>query len=182
MTSERDRAESIREYAESNVKASRFLGEAGCRAILVGRFEKAFSVLPDEVADLFLSGKRRLTVIMEPDPGLPSGMRTQADGPREDRRHTIIVFREHLEWPEDLFLGALLRELGHVVGNRPPESEWPEARSERTRFKELLENRADAVVWKWGLRHYNMRFLAATYPPHRLDDIIAAIERNLVEH
>ncbi len=146
-----------------------------------GRFEKAFLLLPEEQRDLFLSGARSLSVQIMPDPGLPLGMKTQTAGRRADRHYTIVIYHEHLGLPEDLFIGSFLRELGHVVAERPPESEWPESRGDRSRFKERLENRADAMVWRWGLRHYSVRHLSATYPSHRVDLIIEAIEKTLLE-
>lgn len=148
---------------------------------LAGRFEKAFLLLPDETLELFLSGARSLSVDIMPDPGLPLGMRTRAAGTRSDRHYTITIYHEYLGLPEDLFLGSFLRELGHVVAELPPEREWPETRGDRARFKERLENRADAMVWRWGLRHYSIRHLTATYPSHRVDLIIEAIGQALLE-
>jgi hypothetical protein len=145
------------------------------------RCEKAFRLLPDETLNLFLSGSRELSVEIMPDPGLPLGMKTQTVGSRQDRRYTIVIYHEHLSLPEDLFIGSFLRELGHVVAERPPESEWPESRGDRSRFKEQLENRADAMVWQWGLRHYSVRYLSATFPSHRVDLIIEAIGKTLTE-
>ncbi|MBI5568673.1 MAG: hypothetical protein HY914_01875 [Desulfomonile tiedjei] len=145
------------------------------------RFEKALSLLPDETLELFLSGARSLTIHVQADPELPLGMRTESRGSAAKSEYTIIVYQEHLGWPEDLFMGAFLRELGHVVAERPPEPEWPTQRGERARFKELLENRADAMVWRWGLRHYSIRHITATYPSHRVDQILAAIEQVLLD-
>jgi hypothetical protein len=151
------------------------------RTVLLERFEKAFSVLPPEIAELFLSEDRTLSVVVLPDTKLPLGMRTKSEGPPEARTYTIMVFREHAEWSENHFLGAFLRELGHVAAERPPESEWPEARGDRSRFKEKLECRADAMVWRWGLRHYSMIHLTATYPAHWVDRIVAEIDKMLLK-
>jgi hypothetical protein len=145
------------------------------------RFDQALSLLPDETLDLFLSGKRLLTVEIVPDPGLPLGMRTQSRDTGSGRAYTIVVYHEHLSWPEDLFIGTFLRELGHVVAERPPEDQWPAERGARSRFKERLENLADAMVWRWGLRHYSMRQLYATYPSHRVEQIVGEIEK-IVAH
>ena len=116
-----------------------------------------------------------------PDPGLPLGMKTRTTGSASDRRYTIVVYHEHLSLAEDLFIGSFLRELGHVVAQLPPESEWPENRGDRARFKEHAENRADAMVWRWGLRHYSVRHLFATYPSHRAELILEAIGKTLLE-
>ena len=145
------------------------------KKIVANRYEKALSLLPEEAVALFLLHKRELRVIVMPDPRLPVGMSTRTDGPPSGRRYTIFLYEEHTRWPEDHFLGALLRELGHVVAKRPPEAEWPEARGERARFKEMLECRADAMVWRWGLKHYNMSYLVATFPQHWVERIVKQI-------
>jgi hypothetical protein len=116
-----------------------------------------------------------------PDVQFPVGMSTKTDGPAHKRKYTIFLYSEHTHWPEDHFIGALLHELGHVVAQRPPESEWPVSRAERARFKEMLESRADAMVWRWGLRHYNICYLCATYPEHWVHRIINNITKVLLE-
>lgn len=141
--------------------------------------EKAFAFLPEHAADLFLFGRRDLTVLLAADPGLPLGMKTTSEGPPDARRYVIMIFEELQEFPEDLFIGSFLRQLAQVVGEIPPEEEWPERRSERARMRERVENRADALVWHWGLKDQNLRFLQATYPPHIVADIIPAIEEAL---
>jgi len=145
------------------------------------RIEKAFSLMPRDVLELFLSGERALQITVGPDTGFPLGMRTKTQGPPDDRKYAISMQEEEVAWPEERFLGSFLRELGHVVAQRPPESEWPEARGDRSRFRERLEAIADAMVWRWGLRHYNMSHLAATYPAHRLEMIITQIGEILEE-
>jgi len=150
--------------------------------------EKAFSLLPDPTAELFISGRRDLTVLLAPDPGLPLGMKSTSDGPSDARHYTITIFEELQELPEDLFVASFLRQLALVAEEIPPEEDWPAQRSQRSRLRELLEARADALVWDWGLKDQNLRFLAATYPPHIVEDIIASIEsirsgeRPTVEH
>jgi hypothetical protein len=149
--------------------------EPEVKKIVAARYEKALTLLPDEVLDLFVSGKRKVRVIVMPDPKLPMGMLTRSEGTPRERKYTIFLYEEHGTWPADRFLGALLRELGHVVANRPPENEWPEARGDRARFKEMLECRADAMVWRWGLRHYSMSYLVATFPQHWVERIVKEI-------
>jgi len=151
------------------------------RAITALRIKKAFSLLPKKVLGLFLSHNRRLTIEVVEDTPIPLGMRTAAEGPAGARGYTISLHDEELARPEEFFIGSFLRELGHVVAERPPEDEWPKPRAERARFKERLESRADAMVWRWGLRHYGMIHLSATYPQHRLDAIVADIARVLLE-
>jgi hypothetical protein len=131
--------------------------------------------------NLFLSESRHLTVTVMADTALPLGMATRPEGSPGKRRYTIVSYLEHAAWPEDRFIGAFLRELGHVVGQRPREDEWPVARGDRARFKEKLEHRADALVWRWGLRHYSMSYLVATFPEHWVERIVVEIERTLLE-
>ncbi len=149
--------------------------------IALQRFEKAFLLLPEEVLDLFLTGARVLSVRIAPDAGLPVGMATRSNGPADARTYSIVVREEHLSWSEDLLIGAFLRELGHVVACRPPETEWPQSRGERARYKEHLELRADAMVWRWGLRHYSIIHLTATYPEHWATKIVEDIGKMLRE-
>jgi len=151
------------------------------KSVTLARFQKALECLPEDVLDLFLSGARQLTVLVVPDPGLPMGMSTRSAGPPDRRRYTVTVFEEHQSWAENHFLGAFLRELGHVVGGRPPEEEWPSSRAERALYKEMLECRADAMVWKWGLKHYSLSYLHATFPPHWVDRIVSDISRTILE-
>jgi len=174
-------SQTISQYVRNHVRFETAFKDGKTRAVLLERFEKAFSVLPPQVADLFLSDGRNLVVIVMPDLELPLGMRTRSEGPPEARTYTIVVFREHGEWSENHFIGAFLRELGHVVAQRPPESEWPTTRGDRSRFREKLEYRADAMVWRWGLRHYSMSHLTATYPPHWVERIVTEIGKIVLE-
>jgi hypothetical protein len=172
---------SIAKYVRSHVKLKNQLKQSGVKAQTIGRLEKAFSLLPDEVLDLFLSEQRVLTVVMEPDLQIPLGMTTKTLRKPDGLNYFIIIRQEQEEWPEDLFLGAFFRELGHVVCERLPEDEWPVPRGDRARFRERIEYEADAMVWKWGLRHYSMRHLFATYPEHWAEKIVAEIGRILSE-
>lgn len=143
------------------------------------RIAKAFSLLPQDVLNLFMSEERSLTIRIMPDPSFPLGMRTTSQGPIEARTYTIVVYREHLDMEENRFVGSFLRELGHAVIQSPPESEWPSSKAERAQLKEMLELRADAAVWSWGLRHYSMAHLWGAYPPHVADRIVVDIEKLL---
>jgi hypothetical protein len=174
-------ADPVSKYVREHVSIRSPKNQVALFPSTAGRFTQAFSLLPEETLDLFLSGRRFLQVEILPDPGLPLGMKTQTRGSGSARRYTIIVYHEHFTWPKDLFIGAFLRELGHVVAERPPEDEWPADRGARARFKERIENLADAMVWRWGLRHYSMRQLYATYPSHRVEQIVAAIEKIVAE-
>ncbi len=175
------RAQAIEEYLTKHVRC--ITGVAGSQVSpgTMARIRKALNQLPSETAARCLSGAIRLAVSIESDPGLPLGMRTRCDGPPDSRRYTIVIYEEHQTWPEDYFIGSFLRELAHVVAGQPPEREWPTSRSQRARFKELLENQADATVWKWGLKEYSMRYILATYPPHRVQLIVTEIETILRE-
>jgi hypothetical protein len=172
--------EAIAKYVRDHVR-SRGLRGGKVDSKTAKRFEKAFSLLPADIFALFLSGARNLSIVIMPDVGLPLGMSTKSQGPPDARTYRIMLYEEQQEWPEDLFLGAFLRELGHVVAQRPPENEWPEARGDRARYKERLECVADAMVWKWGLRHYSVRHLTATYPSHWAEKIIVEIGKILLE-
>ena len=178
MTQETD---AVAEYVREHVQIERSRNDKGSSPVSTDRFEKIFSILPEEVLDLFLTEARSLSVKVMPDPSLPLGMQTRTKGSVGRRKYTIVVYGEHFQWPQDLFIGAFLRELGHVVAERPPETEWPTSRGDRSRFREKLECRADAMVWRWGLRHYNMQFLTATYPEHWVETIIEQIGKMLLE-
>ncbi len=168
-------------YVREHVQWDRVSGGRRLLVQAVKRFEKAFLLLPEEVLELFLAGDRVLSVTVEPDEPLPLAMATRSKGPADARAYSIVVREEHLNWPEDLFIGAFLRELGHAAASRPPEAEWPQSRGERARHKEHLELRADAMVWRWGLKHYSMIHLTATYPEHWVAKIVEEIEKMLLE-
>jgi hypothetical protein len=173
--------DAITNYVRDHVRSGRTGKEWKVASSTSDRFEKAFSLLPEDVLRLFLSGARNLSVVIMPDAGLPLGMSTRSKGPPEARTYRIMLYEEQQEWPEDLFLGAFLRELGHVVAERPPEDEWPKSRGDRARYKERIEYLADAMVWRWGLRHYSMRHLTATYPQHWVERIVVEIGKILLE-
>ncbi len=144
------------------------------------RVNKAFESLPRDVLDLFLKGARNLQIKIIPDPILPFGMKTRSESYLGELIYTLTVCDETQDWQEDHFLGSFLRELGHVVAMLPPECEWPTDRGARARFRELAECKADAMVWKWGLRHYDIIYLSATYPSHWVDKIVNDISLMLV--
>jgi len=177
----KNEADSVASFVRDHVKARNTRSGSTVRSETLDRIEKAFSLLPDEVLDLFLSGVRSMMVIIAPDQSIPYGMSTASQGPSRAREYTITIHEENQGWPEDLFIGAFLRELGHVVAQRPPESEWPQSRGDRARYKERLESVADAMVWRWGLRHYSIRHLTATYPEHWVERIVEEIEKMLLE-
>jgi hypothetical protein len=174
-------SEAVTKYIRDHVRSGRVGKKGKVPSSIAGRFEKAFSLLPEDVLGLFLTGARNLSVVIMPDAGLPLGMSTKSQGPADDRTYRIMLYEEQQEWPEDLFLGAFLRELGHVVAERPPEDDWPKSRGDRARYKERLEYVADAMVWRWGLRHYSMRHLTATYPQHWVERIVMEIGKILLE-
>jgi hypothetical protein len=163
-------------YVKNHVKF-KVLSDAQRKSETLSRIEKTFSLLPEEALELFLSGRRDLVISIEADLEIPFGMRTNSEGPANARRYFITAFNEQQDWPEDLFIGALLREIAHVAGKRPPEGEWPQSRGDRARFKEHLEIIADVMVWRWGLRHYSIRHINSTYPSHWAEKIIGEIEK-----
>ena len=136
------------------------------------RIMKAFDNLPLEILNLFLDGSRNLSIRIIPDPKLPFGMRTITKRSSNALVYTLNICDEAQDWAEDHFLGAVLRELGHVTAELPPEDEWPLERGARARFKESVECKADALVWSWGLRHYDIIYLSETYPSHWVDKIV----------
>ncbi|MBI4963381.1 MAG: hypothetical protein HY913_08890 [Desulfomonile tiedjei] len=171
----------IADYVKSIVSLKASVVDRQSLSVFYERIGKAFSLLPEEVLDLFLKGSRKLVVVVMADTDLPLGMITKSEGHAKRRKYTVLTYAEHVNWPENHFIGAFLRELAHAVSEKPPKEEWPVARGDRARFKEKLEHSADALVWKWGLRHYSMSHLAATYPPHWVERIVAEIEKTLLE-
>lgn len=151
------------------------------RALFTERLEKSFSVMPQTVVDLFLLDERRITIKIMPDTGFPLGMNTTPFGDSAGRTYEVVMLREHQNWSEERFIGGFLRELGHVVCQKPPESEWPTRRGDRARFKEQLEYLADTTVWRWGLRHYSMAYLSATFPPHWVERIVERVSEMVLE-
>lgn len=147
---------------------------------ICSRFVAAVKLLPDDELELFLTERRRISIDIIADPKLPFGMKTRSGGSFPTRQYTVLICEECSEWDENRFIGGLLRELGHIVAEIPPEEEWPISRGDRARFKEHSELVADCMVWKWGLRHYDMSFLVSTYPPHWVDRIVTDIEKLIV--
>jgi hypothetical protein len=178
---DRSQEDRIKEYVAKTVRLGPRLKDSKLLRLVIARMTKIFSLLPPDALELFLSEVRSLRIMIMPDTGFPFGMKTTSEGASEARRYTITIYQEHVGWSEDLFIGAMLHELGHAAARRPPEEEWPLDRRERAEFKEHLEARADAVVWKWGLRHYSMRYLTATYPEHHVERIVQAIAKELLE-
>jgi hypothetical protein len=178
---QKDKSDSLPRYVRDHVKVRNIRSGPAVRSETLNRIEKSFSLLPDDVLNLFLSGARSLTIFIAPDQSIPYGMTTISQGPLRKREYTITIHEENQEWDEDLFIGAFLRELGHVVAQRPPESEWPQSRGDRARHKERLEYIADAMVWRWGLRHYSIRHLTATYPEHWVERIVDEIGKMLLQ-
>lgn len=176
-----DGGKAIANYVKGIVSFQARAVDRNARSIFHERIEKSFSLLPDEILRLFLKGSRKLVVVVMSDPQVPLGMATKSEGRAKKRKYSLLTYAEHASWPEDRFIGAFLRELAHAVAEQPPKDEWPALRGDRARFKENLEHRADAMVWRWGLRHYSMSFLAATYPPHWVERIIVEIGNVLQE-
>ncbi len=146
-------------------------------AEICSRIAMALKLLPDDERDTFVSGRRKLSVEIVREPKIPFGMKTRSTTGIENREYTIFVCEECGEWEQNRFLGALFHEFGHIISEIPPEEEWPITRGDRARFKEYRELLADCVVWKWGLRHYDVSYLIATFPPHWVDRIITDIEK-----
>jgi hypothetical protein len=170
---------SVKKYVADNLEFQFDEVDNQVKESASARFETAFLLLPGDVLEMFLSGSRRLKIRIAPNPALPMGMATSSEGDSTGGGYIITSYPEHLEWDERRFIGAFLRELGHVVLNRPPEVQWPTDRLERSQFKEELECKADAVVWKWGLMSYNVDYLYHTYPTHWAERIIGSIEELL---
>ena len=170
-----------RKYVNSRLICDEALTGSKYLEEILARLTKTFDLLPGAEQQLFFSGNRKIFINIVSDPKLPFGMKTRSITHKSGPRYTIFVCEECGEWPEDRFLGAFLRELGHVVAEIPPEEDWPATRGERARFKESSELLADGMLWKWGLRHYDMSYLVATFPSHWVDRIVSDIEK-LLEH
>ncbi len=150
------------------------------KARTAAMIEKTFALIPDEALDLFWSGHRDVAIEVLPDLRVPFGMSVGVFGSPAQRKYVITMYDEQQDLPADLFIGTLLRQLGHVAGKYPPEEDWPQSRGDRARFKEHLENLADATVWRWGLRHYSMRYLTATFQEHWVDRIVKDVSHILL--
>jgi len=170
----------IRSYVQGHLQFDAVIGDQE-KALFAERLEKSFSVLPHTILELFLLDERRIMIKITQDTGFPLGMHTTPQGDAGARSYDIVMLREHQNWSEDCFIGGFLRELGHVVCQKPPESEWPTARGDRARFKEHLEDAADTAVWRWGLRHYSMAYLQATFPPHWVERIVERVSEMMLE-
>ncbi len=140
------------------------------------RIEKACALIPNEVAELFLSGSVDLTIRIVPDVALPLGMQTTVQGPREAGRFEILLYEEHQDLPEAPFIGAFLHQLGVVTALARSRVTEPAPGRGRSRFKQALECEADVLVWDWGLAYYSLSHLQATYPAHVVDRIVAEIK------
>lgn len=171
-----ERSERMMKYVHSTVATDQSLKNLEHTQRMQALLVKAMNLLPVHEQDMFLSGARTLSIEIIRDPKIPFGMKTRSSGSKESREYTISICRECVDWTENRFLGAILRELGHVVAGLSPEEEWPELRGDRARFKEHVELVADCMVWKWGLRHYNMSYLTETFQPHWVDRIVKDIE------
>ncbi len=174
------REKEIHSYVQAHLQFDAVIGDNE-KAFFTKRLEKSFSVLPHTILEMFLLDQRRITIKITQDTGFPLGMHTTPRGNAAARSYDIVMLREHQNWSEDRFIGGFLRELGHVVRQKPPESEWPSARGDRARFKEQLEDAADTAVWRWGLRHYSMAYLQATFPQHWVERIVERVSEMMLE-
>lgn len=169
----------MQEYLNQKVVSEKTLANSKYFSDISSRVAKAMGLLPEESLQLFLGGIRNILFKIVSDPKLPFGMKTVSSGSSRSRIYNVLICEECGEWPESRFLGAILRELGNVIAEIPPEEEWPKIRGERARFKEFLELQADCRLWRWGLRHYDMAYLVATFPSHWVDRIVADIQKLL---
>ncbi|MGC8657972.1 MAG: hypothetical protein ACP5U1_02765 [Desulfomonilaceae bacterium] len=171
---------SISKYLDGIIEIKRMRLDDDKVRLTRSRIIKAFEIVPEDVLSLFLGGYRRLRIAIIPDATLSLGTRTTTQRVSGHLIYSLSICSEALDWPEDHFLGAILRELGHVTAELLPENEWPPERGARARYKESIECRADALVWSWGLRHYDMIFLSQTYPSHWVDKIVNDISMMLL--
>ena len=169
--------ELIEKFVNSRLIVRKALAESQSSRETLTRVVTAMKLLPDDEQELFLADRRKVSIEIVADPKLPFGMKTRSARSVESRHYTIFICEECTEWDENRFIGALLREFGHIVAEIPPEEEWPILRGDKARFKEHAELVADCMVWKWGLRHYDMSFLVSTFPPHWVDRIVTDIEK-----
>ncbi|MCX5873834.1 MAG: hypothetical protein NTY51_11475 [Deltaproteobacteria bacterium] len=172
----------ITEYLSRRINFTGIKANKAKLDVTRSRMARAFDSLPSDVLSLFLDGSRNLEIRVIPDPKLPFGMKTRSAVSSRALIYTLTVCDEAQDWSEDHFLGSFFRELGHVVAMLPPEDEWPLDRGERARFREHAECKADAMVWRWGLRHYDTIFLSATYPSHWVDKIVNDISLMLLSN
>lgn len=173
-------SERIVKYLNFRVDFGETKSKGSKRETTLSRMATAFDSLPEDVLDIFLKESRDLQIRLIPDPSLPFGMKTRSENLSGRLTYILTICDEAQEWPEDHFIGCFLRELGHVVAKLPPECDWPTERGERARFREFAECRADTMVWRWGLRHYDIVYLTATYPSHWVDKIVNDISLMLI--
>ncbi|MDD3472826.1 MAG: hypothetical protein PHS86_08595 [Syntrophaceae bacterium] len=169
----------LQKYLNQKVISEKTFADSKYFSDISSKVFKAMSSLPEEFQQLFLGGNRNILFKIVSDPKLPFGMKTVSSGSGRSRIYNVLICEECAEWPENRFLGAILREVGHVIAEIPPEEEWPTIRGQRARFKEFLELQADCRLWRWGLRHYDMAYLVATFPSHWVDRIVADIQKLL---
>lgn len=169
----------IQRYVAQTIKIHERSGDTSLKNRAAPLIEESLSIIPPKALELFLGGERDLTIFIGPGSRLPMVMKTSSERHSSGRVYTIQLTPEHLELPKNVFMGNFLRELGHVVNSIPPMEDWPSQRKQRAQMKERMELRADAVVWQWGLKHYNISYIMATYPQHIADQIISDIEEYL---
>lgn len=172
-----EQPELLEEFVRSRLIVSKSLSNLQPVQEICSRFVKALKLLPDHEKQIFLSSNRNMSIEIVGDPKVPFGMKTRSTGHSETRKYTVIICRECGGWDENRFLGALLREFGHIITEIPPDHEWPISRGDWARFKEHRELIADSMVWKWGLRHYDMSYLVSTFPSHWVERIVTDIEK-----
>lgn len=137
---------------------------------------QVLSLAPQDVLKTLLESDRSLAIRLSQDSGLPMPMKTTCKRHKGTNQYTIYMQPHHADLSRNVFIGAFLREIAHVVLEIPPKEEWPSDRRQRAEMKEDLELKADALVWSWGLRHYDLAYIWATFPNHIAEQLISDIE------
>ncbi len=166
----------LMDHVRSILKIEGKISDQEIQEQIVGLVTEVMKIAPEEVSRELLERERSLTIHVTQDSGLPMPMKTTCKRDKGVNRYTIAMQLHHVDLSRNVFVGAFLREIAHVVLEIPPEQEWPTDRRIRAEMKKDLELKADSQVWSWGLRHYDIAYIWATFPNHIAEQLISDIE------
>ena len=117
--------------------------------------------LPREFLSIFLDGRRAIRFYITPgDTFNGTNTTTFPVGSARDRRYTIFLKRDAVEAEDSMvFDGIVVHELCHIVLDHPASPAWPEDKSERQRFINMIENEALTVAVSIGFREETAAYI-----------------------
>ena len=117
--------------------------------------------LPPEFLSIFLDGRRAIRFYITPgDTFNGTNTTTFPVGSARDRRYTIFLKRDAVEAEDSMvFDGIVVHELCHIVLDHPASPAWPEDKSERQRFINMIENEALTVAVSIGFREETAAYI-----------------------